>query len=338
MAGENEKTIKDSLLLAWTIIARTLTDPIDMHLKNKTTIHEFWILGFENIHNILFLPFLLFLIIYFLTLSANFTIISLVIACRQINAPMYFFLSHLSFNDILLSTTIEPEMLHIILREGSAISRTGCFTQLYFFSVSATNECFLLTVMSYDRYLAICNPLRYSSIMDLKLCIVLATSSWACAMLFALPHIVLLQKMTFCGSYKINHFYCDLLPLLRLSCSETSTIETVSAVNSLPILFLPLIFISVTYANIIVAILRISASAGRRKAFSTCSSHLTVVCMYYGSIVFNYLVPSEGQYSGLQKMVSVCYTIVTPLLNPLIYSLRNKEITRALMKCTLKNT
>ncbi|XP_053319983.1 olfactory receptor 5V1-like [Spea bombifrons] len=301
-------------------------------LKNRTIIQDFWILGFKNIHNTKFLPFLFFLIIYIITLSANFTIILLVVLCRHINAPMYFFLSHLSLNDILISTTIQPEMLRIILREGTSITRAGCFTQFYFFLVSTVNECFLLTVMSYDRYLAICNPLRYSSIMDFKLRILLTSSCWVCGIIISLPHIVLLQKMTFCGPKRINHFYCDLLPLLRLSCSDTSAIETVTTINSVPILFLPLFFISVTYANIIAAILRISASAGRRKAFSTCSSHLTVVCMYYGTLVFNYLVPSEGQYSGLQKMISVCYTIVTPLLNPLIYSLRNKEITRALIK------
>ncbi|XP_053319984.1 olfactory receptor 5L2-like [Spea bombifrons] len=301
-------------------------------LKNRTIIQDFWIIGFENIHNVKLLPFLLFLIIYLVTLSANFTIISLVIACRHINAPMYFFLSHLSLNDILLSTTIEPEMLQIILREGIYISQAGCFTQFYFFSVSTVNECFLLTVMSYDRYLAICNPLRYCSIMDLKLRILLTSSCWVCGTIISLPHIVLLQKITFCGSNRINHFYCDLLPLLSLSCSDTSAIEAVTTINSLPIVLLPLIFISVTYVNIIAAILRISASAGRQKAFSTCSSHLTVVCVYFWTLVFNYLVPSEGQYSGLQKMISVCYTIVTPLLNPLIYSLRNKEITRALIK------
>ncbi|XP_053320020.1 olfactory receptor 10J4-like [Spea bombifrons] len=305
-------------------------------ITNKTVIKEFWILGFENIQNTKYLLFFLFLIIYILTLSANFTIISLVIACRHINAPMYFFLSHLSLNDILLTTTIEPEMLHFILKEGSAVSLSGCFIQFYLFSACGANECLLLTVMSYDRYLAICNPLRYSSIMDHRLCILLAASSWVCGLVFALPQIVLLQKMTFCGSNIINHFYCDLLPLLKVSCSDTSANEMVIAVGSIPILFLPLIFISVTYINIILAILRISTSTGRQKAFSTCSSHLTVVCMYYGTLVFNYLVPSEGQYLGLQKMVSVCYTIVTPLLNPLIYSLRNEEIKRAIAKLIFK--
>ncbi|XP_053320026.1 olfactory receptor 1361-like [Spea bombifrons] len=294
-------------------------------------VREFWILGFENTHNTKSILFFLFLLSYVSTLSTNFMIILLVSAYRHLNAPMYFFLSHLSFNDILLSTTIVPEMLHIILREGCATSLSRCFTQFYFISLSGINECFLLTVMSYDRYLAICNPLRYSTIMDLKLCILLASISWACGIAFALPHIVLLQKMTFCGPNIIYHFYCDLLPLLSLSCSDTSANEMVSVLNSIPFLFLPFIFISGTYINIILAILRISTSAGRQKAFSTCSSHLIVVCVFYGTIMFNYLVPSEGQFLGLQKMVSVCYTILTPMLNPLIYSLRNEEIKRTIM-------
>ncbi|XP_053319827.1 olfactory receptor 1009-like [Spea bombifrons] len=248
------------------------------------------------------------------------------------DAPMYFFLGHLSLNDLLLSTTIEPEMLQIILREGTAMSKPGCFTQLYFFCVPTANECLLLTVMSYDRYLAVCCPLRYSSIMDVKLCILLATLSWECAILIALPHIIILHAMTFCGSNIINHFYCDLIPLLKLSCSDTSANEEIITIGSIPMVFVPFSFISITYFNIIVAILRISTSSGREKAFSTCSSHLTSVCMYYGTLVFNYLIPSKGQYIGLQKMISVCYTVVIPLLNPVIYSLRNEEITRALTR------
>ncbi|XP_053320014.1 olfactory receptor 1009-like [Spea bombifrons] len=313
-----------------------LYESILEHVTNQTTIKEFWILGFQNIHNIKILLFILFLISFILTLSANFTVILLISLSHHIKAPMYFFLSHLSFNDILLSTTIVPEMLHIILREGSSISLSGCFIQFCLFSASGANECLLLTAMSYDRYLAICNPLRYSSIMDLRLCILLVSSSWACGVLIVLSHIVLLQKMIFCGSNIINHFYCDLPPLLRLSCSDTSANEIVVAIGSIPILFLPLIFISVTYINIIVAILRISTSTGRQKAFSTCSSHLTVVCMYYGTLVFNYVIPSKEQYLGLQKMVSVCYTIVSPLLNPVIYSLRNEQIKTTITKLAFK--
>ncbi|XP_053320011.1 olfactory receptor 5L1-like [Spea bombifrons] len=246
---------------------------------NKTTIDEFWLLGFENIHGLKIMLFLLFLIIYMLTLFANFTIISFVSISHHMNSPMYFFLSHLSLNDLLLSTTIVPEMLQVILREGSSISRAGCFTQLYFFSVPIVNECLLLTVMSYDRYLAICNPLRYSSIMDLKLCVLLATFSWVCGLVFAFPHIVLLYKMTFCESNTINHFYCDLPPLLRLSCSDISVSKTVSVFESIPLVFLPFIFISMSYINIIVAILRISTSAGRQKAFSTCTKKVAAIVM-----------------------------------------------------------
>ncbi|XP_053320005.1 olfactory receptor 5V1-like [Spea bombifrons] len=286
------------------------------NLKNETLIREFWILGFENIHGTKIILFILFLISYILTLLANFTIILLFVACPHINAPMYFFLSHLSLNDILLSTTIVPETFHIIMNGGSAISLSGCFMQFYFLSISAANECLLLTVMSYDRYLAICNPLRYSSIMDLKLCILLATSCWVCGVLFALPHIVLLYKMTFCGTNIINHFYCDLVPVLRLSCSDTSANEIVTAIISIPLVFLPLIFIAMTYINIILAILRISTSTGRQKAFSTCSSHLTVVCMYYGTIVFNYMsVPPQAEaergrvLDGTREKVSVVICI-----------------------------
>ncbi|XP_053320044.1 olfactory receptor 24-like [Spea bombifrons] len=247
---------------------------------------------------------------------------------------MYFFLSHLSLNDILLSTTIVPQMLHITLKEGSVVSLSGCFTQFYFFQISTITEFLLLTVMSYDRYLAICNPLRYSSIMDLKLCVHLVLLSWISGMIFSLPHIVILSQMTFCGSNIINHFFCDLVPLLKISCSAKSASELVIIVLAIPLTFFPFVFIIVTYVRIFLAILRISSSAGRQKAFSTCSSHLTVVCIYYGTLIFNYLVPS--QEDGLQKLVSALYTMVTPLLNPIIYSLRNEEIRGAVIKFMLR--
>ncbi|XP_053320038.1 olfactory receptor 24-like [Spea bombifrons] len=260
----------------------------------------------------------------------------LVYSSHHIYSPMYFFLSHLSFNDILLTTIILPEMLSIVLKGGSTMSIAGCFTQFYFFEISTIEECLLLTVMSYDRYLAICNPLRYSSIMDLKLCVCLVTITWVCGMLFSLPHIILFSQMIFCGSNVINHFFCDMVPLLRLSCSDTSGNGVVSNVMSVPVFFCPLICITVTYTNILLSILRISTTTGRQKAFSTCSSHLAVVGLYYGTLVFNYLVPSKGKYSYLQKQVSVLYTMVTPLLNPIIYSLRNEEIRRALMSFIIK--
>ncbi|XP_063302654.1 olfactory receptor 6B9-like [Pelobates fuscus] len=250
-------------------------------------------------------------------------------------SPMYFFLSHLSLSDILLITTIVPEMFHIVLNEGSTLSFAGCFTQFYFFSLSAITECLLLTVMSYDRYLAICNPLRYFSIMDPKLCFQLTVSSWVLGIVLALPHIVLLNQMTFCGSNIINHFFCDLVPVLKLSCSGKSASEVLNFILAIPLALFPLLCISVTYINISSAILRISSAIGRQKAFSTCSSHLTVVCVYYGTLVFHYVVPTKETYFGLQKLVSLLYTMATPLLNPIIYSLRNEEVRGRLMKFML---
>ncbi|CAH2272494.1 olfactory receptor 11L1-like, partial [Pelobates cultripes] len=263
--------------------------------------------------------------------TANVMIILLVASSRYIRFPMYFFLSHLSCSDLILTTTIVPELLHVIGREGSTIPFYGCFAQFYFFCLSGMSECLLLAVMSYDRYLAICNPLRYSSIMDMKLCVYLVIPPWTFGILLASPHIILLNQLSFCDSNIIHHFFCDLVPLLNLSCSDTSINHIVLMVMSLPFLFLPFIFITITYINITIAILRISTTTGRRKAFSTCSSHLTVVCLYYGTLIINYLVPSNKEYLGLQNLVSVLFTIVTPLLNPISYGLRNEQIRGALI-------
>ncbi|KAM8972625.1 olfactory receptor 11L1-like [Pelodytes ibericus] len=263
-------------------------------------------------------------------------IILLVTTSQYIYSPMYFFLSHLSLNDIVLTTTIVPQMLYIILKEGTTMSFTSCFTQFYFISLAVANECLLLTIMSYDRYLAICNPLRYSSIMDLRCCALIASLSWVTGILLGLPHVLILSKMTFCGSNIMNHFYCDILPLLNVTCSSRFANEVAAFVLSIPLTLLPIVFITMTYISILLVILRISTTTGRQKAFSTCSSHLTVVCLYYGTLVFNYVIPSRGDYLPLQKIISVLYTIVTPLLNPIVYSLNNVEIRGTLMRFILK--
>uniref|UniRef100_A0A8C5P6K9 G-protein coupled receptors family 1 profile domain-containing protein n=1 Tax=Leptobrachium leishanense TaxID=445787 RepID=A0A8C5P6K9_9ANUR len=185
-------------------------------VTNTSSVEDFWMLGFENIHSLKGLLFCIFLISYIVTLSGNITIISVVSMSRCCHSPMYFFLGHLSVNDIIISTNVVPGMLCIVLNEGSSVSLGGCFTQIFFLSQSAVTECLLLTVMSYDRYVAICNPLRYSSFMDLQLCSYLVGSCWVFGILSALPHNFILMQMTFCGSNMINHFYCDLIPVLAV--------------------------------------------------------------------------------------------------------------------------
>ncbi|XP_075433827.1 olfactory receptor 11A1-like [Ascaphus truei] len=247
---------------------------------------------------------------------------------------MYLFLGHLSVSDILLITNIVPQMLKVILEEGATISLTSCITQFFFNSVSLTAECFLLTVMSYDRYLAICNPLHYSTIMGSKLCYTLVTLCWLLGFTFSLIAACLVCELQLCGSNVIDHFYCEFGPLLELSCSDTSIVEVVAFVLSTLIIIFPFVFVLLTYVYISLTILRIPSTTGKQKAFSTCSSHLAVVCVYYGTLIAKYMVPSKGHLQNLNKVLSLLYTVVTPLFNPIIYSLRNQEIRAALRKCT----
>ncbi|XP_075433853.1 olfactory receptor 11G2-like [Ascaphus truei] len=261
-------------------------------------------------------------------------IITLVSTCRNLHSPMYFFLSHLSLTDIMITTTIVPFMLHVIQKEGSIMSFPGCLIQFYFFGHSTATECFLLTVMSYDRYLAICNPLRYASIMDLRLCLHLVIFSWLLGMLFTLIPVFNICQLQFCGSIVIDHFFCDYVPLLEHSCSDTSSVEIGNVIQGIPTLLSPLILITVSYVCIFLTILKIPSTTGRQKAFSTCSSHLAVVCLYYGTLIINYTIPSKGHSLNPQKILSLLYTVVTPLFNPIIYSLKNEEIKTALKKMT----
>ncbi|XP_075433921.1 olfactory receptor 11A1-like [Ascaphus truei] len=246
---------------------------------------------------------------------------------------MYFFLSHLSLSDILLTTDIVPNMLNVIIAEGAVISLAGCISQFFLFAVSVTAECFLLTVMSYDRYLAICHPLHYSAIMDFKLCCQMVFWSWFLGFMATLNMVILVCSFQLCNPNVIDHFFCDLTPFLEHSCSNRFIAETVLSFLGIPCVILPFIFIIVTYVCITLTILRISSTTGRQKAFSTCSSHLAVVCTYYGTLFAKYVVPSKGKSLTVMKITSLLYTVATPLFNPIIYTLRNKEIQAALCKC-----
>ncbi|XP_018426209.1 PREDICTED: olfactory receptor 154-like [Nanorana parkeri] len=245
---------------------------------------------------------------------------------------MFFFLGHLSFSDVLLTSNIVPSMLHIILSGGGIVLLGGCMTQFFLYGSSATTECLLLSAMSYDRYLAICKPLHYTTIMDLKLCFYLVLICWSLGFAITLIPVFLMQTLWFCGPNVIDHFFCDLGPLLELSCSEVSIVKYEVFVFSSLLTIVPFVFITVTYVYIFLTILKITSATGRQKTFSTCSSHLAVVCTYYGALFVMYVVPSRGQSLNMNKVVSLMYTVVTPLFNPIIYSLRNQEIKSVIQK------
>ncbi|XP_075434288.1 olfactory receptor 11A1-like [Ascaphus truei] len=307
-----------------------------MHVENQTRATEFLLLGFKDLQSLRIPVFFLFLGICMMTLTGNLLIIVLVSTSHKLHSPMYFFLSNLSVTDILITTTIVPSMLHGILKEGATISFNGCITQFDIFGVSVATESFLLTVMSYDRYLAICHPLHYTSIMDFRLQYHLVFWSWFLGFTIFLILTTQIGMLQFCGPNVIDHVFCDLAPLLELSCMDTSFLKLEQVVLSVPITFFSFIFIIVTYVRIFLTIRKIPSTCGRKKAFSTCSSHLSVVSLFYGTLITIYQIPSRGQSVNLNKVLSLLYIVVTPLFNPIIYSLRSQEIREALRKLVSK--
>ncbi|XP_077329784.1 olfactory receptor 11L1-like [Lithobates pipiens] len=299
---------------------------------NGTHINEIMLLGFENIHASKHFVFFWFLLIYILTITGNVVIILLVLTSSHLRSPMFFFLGHLSFLDVLLTSNIVPSMLHIILSEGSIVLLGSCIAQLYLYGSVISTECLLLSAMSYDRYLAICKPLHYTTIMDLNLCFYLVVTCWSLGFVITLITVFLLQTLWFCGPNVIEHFFCDLGPLLELSCSDVSIITFDVFFFSVLLTFIPFVFITVTYVYIFLTILNITSATGRQKTFSTCSSHLAVVCTYFGALFVMYVVPSREHSLNMNKVVSLMYTVVTPLLNPIIYSLRNQVIKSVIRK------
>ncbi|CAN2391609.1 Olfactory receptor [Pristimantis euphronides] len=273
--------------------------------------------------------FSLLLLVYCGTICGNLLIIALVSTSKNLHTPMYFFISQLAISDVLLTTNIAPNMFHIIVNEGATITFSGCITQFYFFCASEISECFLLTVMSYDRYVAICNPLRYTSIMTTTYCLILAAISWLVGFSITLVHTITLSVLIFCGPNIIDHFFCDLLPLVELASSDTFIVQLEVLLESVPVLFIPTIIIIYSSVNIVLAILRIPSSTGRHKAFSTCSSHLTVVSIFYWTIISVYVVPTKQQTLTISKILSLLYTVFTPMINPIIYSFRNRDIKKA---------
>ncbi|XP_040464461.1 olfactory receptor 1019-like [Falco naumanni] len=299
---------------------------------NKTTVDEFILLGITDTWELQVILFVLLLLICVTSLVGNLGMIALIRFDSRLHTPMYYFLCHLSLVDLGNSSAVSPKMLVSFFDERKAISLAGCAAQMYFCGVCMITECYLLAAMAYDRYMAICNPLLYVAAMSQKVCVQLAVGSYVVA---AVNEIVLVSSvfsLHFCGPNVINHFFCDIPPLLKLSCSSTTVNEHMLFTIGTLVALSTLVFIVVSYGYILTAVLRIRSSEGRHKAISTCAPQLTSVSVFYGTMIFMYLRPSSSYSLDQDKVVSVVYTMVIPMLNPLIYSLRNMEVKDALKK------
>ncbi|XP_033029688.1 olfactory receptor 1019-like [Lacerta agilis] len=297
-----------------------------MEFLNHSIVTEFILLGFMEYPELRTLLFLAFILIYIVTVSGNLGIIILATRDAHLHTPMYFFLSNLSLVDIAYSTTIAPRLLMTFVANNNAIPFTECTMQFFFFCLFVTVEACLLAVMAYDRFTAICNPLLYFVAMSKKLCLVLVIGAYICGFVNSAAQTSVIFSLSFCSSNVISHFFCDLPPILKLSCSSTEVANMVHFIFATAIIMTTLLIILISYTFIIFAILRIRSAQGRYKAFSTCASHLTSVTIFYGTIIFIYLRPNSGLLKGEDKIVSVFYTLVIPMLNPFIYSLRNKDV------------
>ncbi|XP_029435452.1 olfactory receptor 6F1-like [Rhinatrema bivittatum] len=301
-----------------------------MKAGNQTSVTEFILLGFPSSKEIQIICFIVLLHIYIMTIATNSIIIIIVRVNPILHSPMYFFLSNFAFLEICYTTTTAPKMLSGFLTEKSRISYRSCIVQLFFFFTFGPTELFLLSAMAYDRYIAICYPLRYGTIMNSRLCKQLAVGSWASGFLTSWTLTVPITQLSFCRLNLINHFFCDFLPLLKLACSDTTASEAAFFSLSWSLVLISLLINLVSYFYIILTIVRIPSTTGRRKAFFTCASHLTVVLIFYGTVIFMYLRPTAKYSFDTDKIVSLFYSVITPLLNPLIYSLRNRDVIKAL--------
>nr|XP_033779187.1 olfactory receptor 11H6-like [Geotrypetes seraphini] len=303
-----------------------------MQDRNQTEVKEFILHGLTINGRSQAALFTIFLVIYSLTLIGNIAIIMLVWSNNSLHKPMYIFLGNLSFLEIWYTTTTVPKMLSGLLSEINSISFKGCFMQFYFFFSCGATEHFLLTIMGYDRYLAICHPLRYHILMSNNKCFWFAGSCWIVGFLWSLFPVILISTLPFCGPNRINHFLCDPGPLLELTCERVYSTEIAITVYISLLLFLTSSFTFISYGFIIQTILRIPSASGRRKAFSTCASHIIVVSIFFGCVMFMYVRPPGNHPFPIDKVIAVFYTVVTPLLNPVIYSLRNKEVLEVVKK------
>nr|XP_017502106.1 olfactory receptor 2D2 [Manis javanica] len=306
-----------------------------MRQTNQTQVTEFLLLGLSDDPLTQKLLFILFLGVYLVTVLGNLFLMSLVQVDSQLHTPMYFFLCHLSLADLCFSTNIIPQALVHLLCKRKVISFTRCAAQLLLFLIFGCTQCAFLAVMSYDRYVAICNPLHYCSIMTWRVCIHLAAGSWASGILVSVVDTTFTLRLPYRGSSRIAHFFCEAPALLILVSTDICMSEMVIFLMGVMILLIPVCLILVSYGHILVTIVRMKSAVGRFKVFSTCGSHLIVVILFYGSAIITYMTPKSSKEQ--EKLVSVFYAMVTPMLNPIVYSLRNKDVKVALRKVTARN-
>uniref|UniRef100_A0A8D1J6E8 Olfactory receptor n=1 Tax=Sus scrofa TaxID=9823 RepID=A0A8D1J6E8_PIG len=299
---------------------------------NCTQVTAFILVGLTDRQELKMPLFVVFLSVYLFTVVGNLGLILVIRTDPRLNTPMYFFLSNLAFVDFCYASVITPKMLGSFLYKQNIISFNACAAQLGCFLAFMTAECLLLASMAYDRYVAICNPLLYMVVMSPGICIQLVAAPYSYSFLVALFHTILTFRLSYCHSNIINHFYCDDMPLLRLTCSDTHSKQLWIFACAGVMFISSLLVVFVSYTYIISAILRMRSAEGRRKAFSTCGSHMLAVTIFYGTLIFMYLQPSSNHSLDTDKMASVFYTVIIPMLNPLIYSLRNKEVKDALKK------
>ncbi|XP_058538290.1 olfactory receptor 9K2-like [Neofelis nebulosa] len=306
----------------------------DRGTDNHSEVTDFILVGFRVRPELHILLFLIFLLVYAMILLGNVGMMTIIMTDPRLNTPMYFFLGNLSFIDLFYSSVIAPKAMINFWSESKSISFAGCVTQFCLFALFIVAEGFLLAAMAYDRFIAICNPLLYSVQMSARLCTQLVASSYLCGCISSVLQTSITFTLSFCGSRAIDHFYCDTRPLERISCSDLFISRIISISLSSIIILPTIIVIIISYLYIVSTVLKIRSSEGRKKAFSTCSSHLGVVSVLYGAVFFMYLTPDR--FPELSKVASLCYTLVTPMLNPLIYSLRNKDVKEALKKLLQK--
>nr|XP_008249556.2 olfactory receptor 5V1-like [Oryctolagus cuniculus] len=304
-----------------------------MDVHNLSTVAQFVLMGLSDLPKVRYPLFVVFVIIYQITLVGNGAILLAIGTEKKLHTPMYYFLANLSLIDMFCSSTTVPKMLQNLLTEERGISFIGCALQLYFLVALAGTEVFLLAVMAYDRYVAICFPLRYTLLMTKVLCVQLSSGTWAAGFLNSFIHTMSTFQLSFCKSNLVDQYYCDIPQIVALSCSSTYMAEMLALVIGGIFGISAFLTTLISYIYIISSILRIQSVEGKRKAFSTCASHLLVVCLFYGTAIFTYIRPSSGRHSPARdRLISMLYGIITPMLNPIIYSLRNTEVKGALTR------